>query len=197
MPDQSLRLAFHVDPIPPYQARSRKRDRADSPTDHGEEPAPLPKRQRIQADENQAEFVTRSFGKAQGHTSKASDRRLLPAEEVAPMTFWLRVEIKPRNTQSDTQPGSNRSPDLGGTVLPEDHDHDGSSELTPTQPGNQSPDLGCTVPVPEDHDYDESSGLTRAQYVEMLKPLTQEEIDLSKDNIDDYFSAFVNDYVYQ
>lgn len=193
MADQSPHMAFHVDPIPPYQANSRKRERLDSPTDQGEESAPSPKRQKIQADKNQAESDSCSFGEALDLISKASIGWRLTAEEVGPMTFLLRVVIKPR----DTQPSNNRSLDVKCTVVPEDHDYHESSELTPTHPRNQSPDVGCIVPKPEDHDYDESSGLTRAHHAELLRPLTQEQIDLSKDDNEDYFSAFENDYVYK
>lgn len=111
--------------------------------------APIPPGQ---LHENIAYFVTRSRGSgtAQASLSKASDRHLLTAEEVAPMTFWLRRAIKPCDAHS-----CNQSTSFGRT-MPEDR------ESGPSQ-------------------------MTNAQYAELTRPLTKQEIE-------EWFAAFGVEY---
>ncbi|MCJ1462370.1 hypothetical protein MMC07_000970 [Pseudocyphellaria aurata] len=112
LPDPSPCLASQPNQDPLYHANSHKRGCAE---DHEEEALePASKRRKIQPElpeifqsprQTQKWQLARTGAPECGTSSNSpGSRHLLTAEEVAPMTFWLRRAIMPRDVEPSSQP---------------------------------------------------------------------------------------------
>lgn len=128
LPDPSPRLASQSNPDPLSHVNSHKQGRTEDQEE--EDLVSVPKRRKIQPAlpeifqsprQTQKWQLARTGAPESGTASSSTgSRHLLTAEEVAPMTFWLRKPITPRDVDPSSQPtgaGSTVPADLEN-VLP-------------------------------------------------------------------------------